>query len=94
MNVEFTFVKTKFKGRFFDLFCLSFGGVYLLMSSTLPPPPFSLNPVVTFANKVTGQQILLVFKGNWNAKNGIVTIGEPKQGGIPIASVSRFVLLG
>jgi uncharacterized protein YxjI len=40
-------------------------------------------------NAHNGQQVLVCVKGNWLEKNAIISIGDMKQGGVPIAQVSR-----
>jgi hypothetical protein len=40
-------------------------------------------------NQATGHVVPFIFKGNWIDRQGAIYIGEPKQGGIPIAYVSR-----
>ena len=43
----------------------------------------------TFTDAITGRPRLVVLKGNWRDKKCVVFLGEPKQGGIPIAKVYR-----
>ncbi|KAJ3052457.1 hypothetical protein HK102_011878, partial [Quaeritorhiza haematococci] len=45
--------------------------------------------VTEFVNLVTGQRCRVVMKGNWRDKTAEVYLGEPKEGGRLIATLSR-----
>ena len=43
----------------------------------------------TFKDAISGRERLVVLKGDWRQKKCVIFLGDPKQGGIPIAKVFR-----
>jgi uncharacterized protein YxjI len=43
----------------------------------------------SFVDVMTGRQRYVVLKGDWRDKRCVIYLGEPKQGGIPLAKIYR-----